>query len=80
MFIPVAVMTFAALFGLSDNVSVTYFALLGLALFPTTDAVLTVVFVTPFRRFTLDLLRSVARVSPADFSSTVRTPVMADNA
>lgn len=52
MFVPVAVITTGGYFGLAENVLMSYIALLALSLFPTTDAVLTIVFVTPYRRFT----------------------------
>lgn len=42
MFIPVAVITASGYFGLSENVSMMYFSLLGLSLFPMVDAMLTV--------------------------------------
>lgn len=52
MLIPFAFIAIPGLFGLAENVSVTYFALLGLSVFPTADGVLTVVFVRPYGRHT----------------------------
>lgn len=82
MFVPFAVFTLCVYFGLSEElyVSLLYFSLLAISLFPMTDAVLTVGFVTPYRRFTLGLLRKIVRVSPADSTTSVRATVMANNA
>ncbi|KAH7724297.1 hypothetical protein AAVH_08185 [Aphelenchoides avenae] len=70
MFIPMTAIALNGVLRLDLGLPVIYLSLLFFSLFPMVNAVFTVGFVAPYRRFTLDLLRQTVKVSAAQYSFT----------
>ncbi|KAH7705672.1 hypothetical protein AAVH_27112 [Aphelenchoides avenae] len=69
MLIPIAIILVSGFSSLKFGVFPIYLAELFLSVFPLANALLTIGFVAPYRRYTLDIIRNAVKVSPVDFST-----------
>lgn len=74
MMVPIAVVLLNGVLSLGFDLFPIYLAELFLSVFPLVNALLTIGFVAPYRRFTLGLIRHTVKVSAADFSMSGATP------
>lgn len=50
------------------NVAIIYVGVLFFSLFPMVNAIMTVGFVAPYRKFTFDFIRQTVKVSPTEYT------------